>query len=125
VFGLGLLLRLLLTGDAKQVGGRHDGSGPLKRFDKPELKRLAEARSMTVSELRHAISPDMEAILERSLQDEPANRYPSVDAFSADLQAYLEDRPVSALPATRARRLGKWMLRHRIAAASTAVVLAG
>ena len=124
VFGLGVLLRLLLTGNAKENQGRHDASGSLKRSDKPEWKRLAEARSMTVSELRHAISPDLEAILERSLQDEPASRYPSVDAFSADLQAYLEDRPVSALPATRAKRLSKWMVRHRIAAASAAVVLA-
>jgi hypothetical protein len=60
---------------------------------------------------------DLEAVLMKAMQPVPEDRYPSVDAFRSDLQRYLDGRSVSARAANRADRMGKWIRRHRLAAA--------
>jgi serine/threonine protein kinase len=62
-------------------------------------------------------SDDLEAVLMKAMQAEPEDRYPSVEAFRADLQRYLDRRPVTARTANRVDLLGKWIRRHRLAAA--------
>jgi len=48
------------------------------------------------------VSQDLQFILARAMRKEPEERYASVEAFSDDLRAYLEHRPV------RARRRNAW-----------------
>lgn len=50
--------------------------------------------------LNQAVSPDLVAILQRALQKDPADRYPTAQGFAEDLSAFLRGDPVSvrALP---------------------------
>jgi serine/threonine protein kinase len=71
--------------------------------------------------LQYPSSGDLDAVLRKAMQTEPEDRYPGVDAFRADLQGYLDGRPVTARAADRVDRLGKWIRRHRLAAAMSAL----
>lgn len=95
VFGLGVLLFELLS------GGRH----PYRREGRPkgELLRAVCAAppprlSLAVEEPLRArqLKGDLEAIVQKAMRPDPGDRYPGVAALRADLQSYLELRPVSA-----------------------------
>ncbi|RZL40719.1 MAG: serine/threonine protein kinase [Rubrivivax sp.] len=79
--------------------------------------------------LKQALRGDLDAILARALKKDVAERYPSVDAFAADLQRHLRGEPVLARPDSAGYRLAKFVGRHRLAvgmgAALTLSVLAG
>jgi len=65
---------------------------------------------------------DLDAVLAKALEKEPAARYGSVDQFSEDLKNYLVGRPVSARVLTTRYRLGKYLRRHWAGAVAVAVV---
>jgi eukaryotic-like serine/threonine-protein kinase len=99
IYSLGVIAQLLLTGIAP---------APLQDSSQ-QMGRVA--------------SGDLEAVLMKAMEVEPEDRYSNVEAFRADLQRYLDGRPVSARAATRGDRVGKWVRRHRLAAAMSLVFL--
>lgn len=68
------------------------------------------------------VNPEFAAIVARASAAVPADRYPTVEELSADLDAYLQNRPVAAMPGGGAYRFRKFIRRHRFA--SIAVVSA-
>jgi eukaryotic-like serine/threonine-protein kinase len=68
------------------------------------------------------ISGDLDNIVLMAMRKEPARRYISVSALSADIQAHAQGYPVSARTDTWAYRSGKFMGRHRAAVTATACV---
>jgi serine/threonine protein kinase len=84
----------------------------------------AAARRTTPAKLAGELHGDLDAILATAMAKEPGRRYPSVDAFAADLQHYLAGRPILARPATWAYSASRFVARHRWAvAAGVAFVL--
>lgn len=65
------------------------------------------------------------AILKKALRAEPRQRYSSVGALREDLEAWLEQRPVSALPDSLGYRVGSLMKRFRWATAAALILVAG
>ncbi|GMU64380.1 MAG: hypothetical protein AMXMBFR36_06540 [Acidobacteriota bacterium] len=61
------------------------------------------------------ISGDLDAILLQALEADPRRRYPTVEAFAADLRRHLDGRPVRARASTFSYRAGKFVRRHRYA----------
>jgi tetratricopeptide (TPR) repeat protein len=70
-----------------------------------------------------AISADLDAIVARAMESDPAKRYRSVEAFADDLSRYLSDRPVAARPSTLWYRTRKFVARHRWESAATLVLI--
>ncbi|MEN9361663.1 MAG: Serine/threonine-protein kinase PrkC [Verrucomicrobiota bacterium] len=97
-YALGLSLIEILQGSPV-----HPGSSSVE-----ELLRRIDTQT---PELR-GVSPELAAVLRRSIEPDPARRYPSLDAFAADLSAFLELRPVSALPFSPLRSLRLWRSRR-------------
>jgi hypothetical protein len=62
-------------------------------------------------------------VLLKALDKSPEGRYASVDAFAADLRAYLDGYPVSARPAGWAYRARRFVGRHRLGVGMTALAL--
>ena len=117
IYSLGAVGLLLLAGRRPgEVAGRGvsrpgwelDSAGALKS---PRGEKTIPRKDVV------KIADDLEAIFNKAMQPEPEDRYAGVDAFRADLQCYLEGREVTARAANRAERLGKWVGRHRLAAA--------
>lgn len=68
-----------------------------------------------------ALGNDLDAILRKTLQKDPEQRYESVRALAADLTNFLEGRPVVARPETAAYRAKLFVKRHRIPVAAGAL----
>lgn len=127
VYALGLVLYELLTGHLPHERRVRTLSKLVSRVeqDAPQrpsaiLKKSSGARTM------RALQGDLDTIVLKALQRDPARRYPSAAALGEDLRRYLQGLPVHARPDTLSYRAGKFVRRHRagvIAAALVAVSL--
>lgn len=79
----------------------------------PEAARLRGVRDARA--LSHALRGDLDAIAQRCVRNDPAERYPDVAALQADLQAWLDGVPVSARGAGLGYRAGSFARRHALA----------
>jgi predicted Ser/Thr protein kinase len=64
---------------------------------------------------------DLDAIVMKAMAKEQGRRYSTIATFAADLNAYLEARPVSARAATAGYRLRRLLVRRRKALAAAGV----
>ena len=98
--------------------------------DPPGISAATRAanRQTSAEGLRAELRGDLDAVLSTAMAKDPARRYASVDAFAADVQNYLDGRPIVARPATWAYTTRRFVARHRwpvAAAAAFVVVLSG
>jgi tetratricopeptide (TPR) repeat protein len=61
---------------------------------------------------RHA-DRDLETIILKALEKDPARRYQNALALAEDIERYLSDQPISARPANAAYQLRKLVARHK------------
>jgi serine/threonine protein kinase len=76
--------------------------------------------------LNSSIPRDLETIVLKAIEKEPAGRYQSARELADDLGRFLADQPVRARRPSILHRMHKWSERHRpvVITAATAVVLA-
>ena len=120
VYALGILLYQLLT-------GRHptneDAPTPAARARAiVELEPALLSRAVKDQRLRATFSGDLDNILAKALDKNPARRYQTVAAFADDLTRFEHHRPVRARHATLAYRTAKFVRRNRGAVVAGAVV---
>jgi non-specific serine/threonine protein kinase/serine/threonine-protein kinase len=121
VYALGVLLFELLT-------GRHPYR--LTTGDPQELARAIceqepEKPSVVMAATRpgHPLPGDLDTIVLKALQKEPARRYGSAEQFSEDVRRYLAGLPVLARKDTVAYRAAKFLRRHTKGAAAAALIV--
>ncbi len=88
----------------------------------PEPGKVAECRGEKPERLRRILRGDLDGIVLKALAKEPADRYGSVEEFSADIGRYLEGRPVQAVEGTPAYRADKFVRRHKLGVAAAAAL---
>ncbi|HEX4955510.1 MAG TPA: serine/threonine-protein kinase [Thermoanaerobaculia bacterium] len=131
IYQLGLLLYRLLAGSVPTAGETVELPRPSAWLrSKPaaeevedeglSLEELAARRSTTPARLVRELAGDLDTVLGVALRPEPERRYGSVGLFAADLELWLEGRPVSARPDTVVYRLDKFVRRHRAAVVTAA-----
>ncbi|MCB1629171.1 MAG: protein kinase [Xanthomonadales bacterium] len=140
IYALGVLLYELLTGDlpyaVKDQAGHALERAILEQeprrpgatlTDPSNLRAAAQAsqRGSELAELSQQLSGDLETVLLKALKKSPTERYPSVEALSKDLEAFLDGMPVSAQPDSWRYRVGKFIGRHRTAVALGSLALLG
>jgi eukaryotic-like serine/threonine-protein kinase len=122
VYSLGVILYRLLTGSAPyDVDGRSPADVlRILSTQPPQVPSDdatdAHARTCGVSDaraLRATLAGELDAIVLMALRKEPERRYPSVEAFSADLERYLRGLPVAARPDTFGYLARKFIGRER------------
>ena len=86
-----------------------------------------KAGPVDVTRLRRQLAGDLDAIVLKALRSAPPKRYPTVEQMTADIDRFLQGRPVEARRGSRRYRLGKFVGRHRtaltVAGAVTAMVI--
>ncbi len=128
VYSLGVLLFELLTGKLP-----HDMSAarPAEVVDlasRVTAPRASDTVDVHRAKWSRAIVGDIDNILAKALEKDPARRYQSVQELSADIERYLEGMPVSARANSWGYRSRKFVARHlagTIITASVAVLLTG
>ncbi len=114
IYSLGGVLYKLLTGSTPH---QTKDKGPMEM-----VRVISEKEVRRPSELRRELAGDIDSILLKALHTDPQQRYRSVDQFAADLQRWLEGRPVLAVPPSLAYRARKFGRRHRVALATVGAV---
>ena len=97
VYGLGATLYTALTG---QLPFEASSTWIL-------LRRVQEEDPPTPRSLRADIPPDLEVVILKAMEKDPARRYPTIRAFGEDLRRFLEGDPIHAHPASWGYRLAK------------------
>lgn len=116
VYALGVVLFEMLTGRRPiDLAGR----------SLPEAVRLITDDEPTrLASLDRTLRGDLETIVARCLEKEPARRYPGAGALAADLRRHLLHQPIEARPASTLYQLGKFARRHRPLVAGIATAFA-
>ena len=123
VFGLGALGFRLLTGQVPYS----DAKGPvdyllaITQRDAEPASRAVTLRGGDEREARQ-LRGDLDAILQKALERDPARRYGSAADLQADLQRYLDDLPVQARAPSPWLRAAKFARRNAIAVSLTTLL---
>jgi serine/threonine protein kinase len=83
----------------------------------------AAARSTTRRALARSLAGNLDAITLKALAKNPADRYPTVDAFAQDLTRHLTGDVVQARPARLSNRLLVFLRKNRLIVGATASVI--
>jgi len=86
--------------------------------------QLAARRDSVPERLSRLLRGDLDTIVLKALQAEPERRYPTVQAFSEDIDRYLRQQPIAARKDAGMYRAGKFLQRHAIGVGLGALVVA-
>lgn len=131
VYALGLLLFELLTGShpfRRPASSLRDLEAAVLDTDPALPSQSVEAPHADgdAASLRRELRGDLDNIILKAIEKDPARRYTSVVALAEDVARHLEGRPVQARPSTVTYRMGKFIGRHAMGvttAAGVAVLL--
>ncbi len=84
-------------------------------------EQIGTSRATEPPRLARQLRGDLDAVLLKALRKEPDQRYATAGELADDLRHYLEGRPVLAQRGTGMYRARKFVSRHRVAVAATAV----
>ena len=114
IYALGATLFHLVYGRPPMVPGQpRSGAG--------QLLRRAEPNRSERSQTTRAV----QAIINKAIALEPAQRYATMHEFAQDCRAYLTDRPMNAYRLPLIVRVLRWLRFHRLAAVAALVALLG
>jgi WD40 repeat protein/serine/threonine protein kinase len=113
VYALGLTLyELLALRPAYTVKDRHQ-----------LIKQVTEAEPPPLRKLRPEVPRDLETIVHKAIDRDPARRYQTAGELAADLQRFCDDEPIRARRISPAERLGRWCRRNPVLAGMAAGIL--
>jgi serine/threonine-protein kinase len=132
VYSLGVILFELLTGTRPYRLKRGTAAeleeaimtGATVRPSNAVTATFAQSASMSLARWRRVLRGDLDTIIMKALERDPAQRYPSVHALAQDCERYLQGQPVLAQPHRTLYRLWKFIGRHRLALGTASAVVA-
>jgi serine/threonine-protein kinase len=121
VYSLGAVLYELLTG-ARVFDLAEATPGEMERIIcEQDPPRASDAAS--TAEAARQLRGDLDVILAKALQKDPARRYASVTELADDVRRHLQGQPVLARPDALSYRWGKFVGRHRLGVVAGVLLL--
>jgi len=139
IYSLGVILYELLTGstpvertallqvslaDTQRLICEAEPPLPSARLMKlaTTLAGAVNFRAIDPRRLARTVKGDLDWIVMKALEKEPARRYETASALGADIGRFLAGRPVLAAPPTLSYRAGKFVRRHKAIVSAAGVV---
>ncbi len=119
VYSLGVILYQLLTGE-KPYSLTNQGPDEIARTITQTAPLLPSA---VKANERRSLRGDLDHIVMKAMNKEPAARYLSAAELSDDLQRHLTGRAVQARPATWRYLSGKFIRRHKLPVAAAIIIV--
>ncbi|HLK64938.1 MAG TPA: serine/threonine-protein kinase [Bryobacteraceae bacterium] len=89
-----------------------------------EVEPPAPSAATADSHLRRELRGDLDTLVLHAMDKDPAARYASAEAFSAEVEHYLSGRPLTVRPASAFERAWKFVKRNRLAVGAGVAVAA-
>src|SRR4029077_10680324 len=116
VYSLGAILFELLTGRPPFLGSNAVAV----------IRQAAETPAPKLRAVLHSHDRDLEIVCDRCLERDPKARYQSAGDLAADLERWLDGRPIVARPVSPPARIWRWSQRNpKLVGAATAGLLLG
>ncbi len=87
------------------------------------LRQIAFEEPSRPRRLDRNVPPELEVIVLKAMEKNPAERYGTAQEMADDLRRWLDDRPIRARRPSSARVVAKWARRHRGVAWAAATVI--
>ena len=113
VYGLGAILYRILTGERPHHG----------RDSQERMRHAAEAPTPEPRAVDSRIPRPLNAVCRKAMSRERLNRYLSAKELAEDVQRFLADEPVSAIPEPWYTKAGRWARRHAQITVAAAIFL--
>ncbi len=118
IYSLGVLLYELITGDRPYRIHDTSPTGVERTICGAEPARP----SAHAGKISGGSARDLDAVILKALEKQPARRYGSCAEFAADLTRWLDGDAVIAREPTRAERVVRYLHKHRVAVAVAAAI---
>jgi serine/threonine-protein kinase len=130
IYALGILLCGLLTGRHPHTAASFFDSAAMKE-NPPVTSDLVGSNNPLIfapppdeaASLKNLIRGDLDAIIAKALQPDPAKRYQTAEKLGEDIDRHLTNNPVSAVPASLRYRTMKLLRRRPIGTVFSLVLL--
>lgn len=127
IYSLGALLYEIVSGARPPTAGE-SGDAPLpsrriRTLAPEDIRTLAQRRGLEPHRLIRTLREDLDWVVARAMQPDPAARYQSVAMLADDLRRFLDGYPVTAAPARRSVAVRRFIARHRLGVSAAAIVL--
>jgi serine/threonine protein kinase/tetratricopeptide (TPR) repeat protein len=116
VYSLGATLYCLLTGRPPFPAAGAEGVGAL-------LRKVERGDFLPLRGVKPEVPRPLEAVCLKAMSRRPQDRYASVEALAGDVQQWLAGEPVTAWPEPVSVKMGRWVRKNRVLAASAAAAL--
>ena len=88
------------------------------------IDAIKSSEPVSLAKLDKRIPRDLQTIIEKSIDKEPRRRYQSADEMAADLNRFVEGRPIKARSVGPIEKLALWARKNKALASSVATIAA-
>ena len=89
-------------------------------FDEKErnrlIKQVTDAEPVRLGKLNRQVPRDLQTIVHKAIDKDPARRYATAGALAEDLQRFIDDEPIRARQVSAAERYWRWARRNPVIA---------